>query len=394
MDFNYTAFGASPSRVPVMHVKRSVVDDLLRSSRDATLTQIEQDIDRDLKPRSGPLKGWTADLEVSVNRPKLDVKNVIGVLEGAGPLANETVIVGAHYDHLGFGGPFSLAKNQKEPKIHYGADDNASGTTVLLELARRFAAKKKQEGRRIVFMAFSGEESGLLGSEHYCKNPLYPLADTAAMVNLDMVGRLRPDAKTQKDNLIVYGTGTSKTFDGMIDGLNQKYEFQLKKVPGGTGPSDHASFYAKKIPVLFFFTGEHADYHRPTDTAEKLNLVGMRKIADLVENVVDQLRTVPERPDYIKVAATPMGGPAGPRIGIRPDYGDAEEGVLLSGVVEDGPAAKAGLKGGDRIIEVGGKPARNLETYMVLMGRYKKGDEIELTIVRDKKKTAVKVKTE
>src|SRR5262249_39723377 len=154
----------------------------------------------------------------------------------------------------------------KRMAIHHGADDNASGTTTLIELARRFGQTPDREGRRLVFIAFSGEELGLYGSVHYCKEPLYPLEETAAMLNLDMVGRLRPDADSGKDKLIVYGTGTAKTFDDLIETLNKKYDFKLQKVRTGTGPSDHASFYVKKVPVFFFFTGDHGDYHRPSDT--------------------------------------------------------------------------------------------------------------------------------
>jgi Zn-dependent M28 family amino/carboxypeptidase len=390
MDFAYTA--TASSKTPTIHVRRSVIDPVLQSSLGSGIRELERDIDSDLKARSAPLTGWTATLETNVRRQQLPVKNIVGVLEGAGPLANETVVIGAHYDHLGYGGFGSLAKDKK-PAIHHGADDNGSGSTALMEIARRIGAKKDRQGRRLVFIAFSGEERGLLGSEHYCRNPLYPLADTVAMVNLDMVGRLRADDKTKKDKLIVYGTGTAKTFDSLIDTLNDnKYNFQLQKVPGGMGPSDHASFYMRKIPVFFMFTGDHGDYHRPSDTADKINVAGMRKIADLVTDVVSNLSTVAERPQYVQVASSgKTGGPAGPRIGIRPDYGSDKEGVLLSGVAEGGPAQKAGLKEGDLITEVGGKPAKNLETYMVLMSAFKKGDKVPLTVERDGKKVAITV---
>src|SRR5262249_10527940 len=155
-------------------------------------------------------------------------------LDGAGALKDETVVIGAHYDHVGYGGMGSLAPSKKMA-IHYGADDNASGTTSLMELARRFAAVPHREGRRLLFIAFSAEESGLCGSEAYCKDPLFPLSGTAAMINLDMVGRLTKDKGSGKDKLIVYGTGTAPTFDGLIEALNKKYDFHLKKVPTGIG---------------------------------------------------------------------------------------------------------------------------------------------------------------
>src|SRR5262249_28664392 len=195
-----------------------------------------------------------------VSRGRLAVKNVVGVVEGAGPLANETVVIGAHYDHIGYGGMGSLAPS-KRPTIHHGADDNGSGTTTLMELARRFGGRRGYRGRRVVFIASRGEGSGLLGPRHYCDKPLFPLADTAAMVNMDMVGRLRAD-EANKGKLTVYGTGTGTGFDALIDGLHAKYGFKLQKhagarMVGEVGSSDHESFYLKRVPVLFLFTGVH-----------------------------------------------------------------------------------------------------------------------------------------
>jgi hypothetical protein len=391
--FNYTALGATPSPLPIVQVRRAVMDDIVQSTMGKTLAEIETDISRDLKPRSSVLTGWSAKVEVTVHRKTLAVKNVVGVLEGSGALADETVVVGAHYDHLGYGGPGSLAgRNVKA--IHHGADDNGSGTTALLELARRFGRMPNREGRRLVFMAFSGEESGLLGSEHYCKNPLFPLQKTVTMVNLDMVGRLRPAKDSEQDKLIVYGTGSAKTFDVLIEELNRGFKFKLQKVPSGFGPSDHASFYAKSIPVFFFFTGDHPDYHRPSDTADKINVHGMRRVTDLVENLVSYLAAVPERPQYVKVTGSSGATPGfeGPRLGIRPSYDDDKEGVLLEGVAEGGAAEKAGLKAGDRITEMAGKPVKNLEAYMALLKGQKKGDSLEVGVLRDGKPIKMTVK--
>jgi hypothetical protein len=395
MPFNALAFGGTVSKLPIVHLRRAVADTMLQASLGAGVTDLECDIDRELKPQSAPLTGWTATLEVRVKRTVVNVKNVLGVREGKGPHAKETVIIGAHYDHLGYGGRGSLA-GPKVNAIHHGADDNGSGTTALLELARRFGGASTWEGRRLLFITFSGEESGLLGSEYYCKHPLIPLADTVTMVNMDMVGRLRPDTDTKKDKLIVYGTGTAANFDQLIEHLNKAYDFKLQKIPGGMGPSDHASFYAQSIPVFFFFTGMHADYHRPSDTSDKINVEGMRRVADLVENLVNNLASMADRPKYVKVAGGGGINPGvhGPRMGIRPSYGDDKEGVLLDGVADGGPAAKAGLKAGDRITEIGGKPVKNLENYMVLLAAYKKGDVVEVGILRDAKKMMVKVKPE
>lgn len=390
-NFGYSAPFPSPVKLPALHVRRSVVEPMLGTS----LEGLERDIDRELKPRSQPIDGWNVSLDVEVKRGTdvIAARNVVGVLEGSGKLADETIVVGAHYDHVGYGGPYSLA-TLKKMAIHHGADDNASGTTSIIELARRLAgAPKTGDRRRILFIAFSGEELGLFGSAHYCKAPIYPLEKTAAMVNLDMVGRAAKDPATGKERLTVYGTGTSEKFDALIESLNKKYDFQLKKVPTGLGPSDQMSFYLKKVPVFFFFTNDHPDYHRPSDTADKINIPGMRRVVDLTEELTVHLATVPEKPNYIAIKGPSMaGGPSGPRLGIRPDYGDAGEGVLLAGVNEGEAAAKAGLKEGDRLLLINGKEVKSVENYMVLMRGHKKGDVLDITILRSGKKESVKVK--
>jgi hypothetical protein len=379
--------------LPFAHVKRAQADAMLKSALGKSLQDIEDAIDADLKPINGPITGWTAKLAVTVNREQYPVKNVVGVLEGAGPLANQTVVIGAHYDHLGFGDRGSLGRGSKE--MHPGADDNGSGTTAVIELARRFGAIPNRQGRRMVFMTFSGEEQGLLGSIHYCKNPIFPLADTTAMINLDMVGRLAEDKDTHKDKLIVYGTGSAKTFDALIENLNKKpeYDFKLKKTPTGVGPSDQQSFYVKGVPVLFFFTDTHKDYHKPSDTADKINLPGMRRVVDMTEEVALALTTEPARPEYVKVAGgmpTMSRGRSGPLLGIMPDYDDEKEGLLITSVSPGGAAEKAGLKDGDRIVELAGKPVKNVTGYMAIMAGAKKGEPIDVVIERGGQRQTVK----
>lgn len=396
LDFNYTALGgqaANPPKVPAIFLRRSVLETMLRHSTSQEVNDLEKSIDRDFKPQSLELTGWTLSLNVEVQRGKVGLKNVVGVLEGKGPLARQTVVVGAHYDHLGYGGNGSLAQSKKMT-IHHGADDNGSGTTTVLELARRFAAQPNRQGRRLVFILFSGEELGLLGSKHYCKEPLFPLEDTASMFNLDMVGRLRSDAKNPKDRLLVEGSNTAKVFDEILDTLNQKHEFDLKKSETMPPNSDHFSFYQKKIPVLFFWTGIHPDYHKPSDTADKINVVGMRRIADLSEEVITRLATMEKRPDYIQVkVGSSGGGPRGdtPRLGVIPAYDDdGKDGLRIEGANAGTPGAKAGLKAGDRIVSLAGKPVKNIQSYMQIMATQKKGETLEIGIVRDGKTMTVK----
>jgi hypothetical protein len=390
-EFGYTAASRDGIGIPVAHIRRHYVNHMLRSSLGVELQSLEEDIDRDLKPRSRALEGWTCDLETNVQREGVQAKNVIGVLEGSGPLAKETVVIGAHYDHLGFGGAGSLARGSTA--IHPGADDNASGTTSIIELARRFAEMKERKGRRLVFMLFSAEESGLIGSAYYCRKPTFSLESTISMVNLDMVGRLR------EDKITIGGTGTAKTFDALLDELNRKHNLQIIKDKSGFGPSDHSSFYAKKIPVFFFYTGMHQQYHRPTDTWDTINVAGMRKVADYVEDLVNYLATVQTRPEYVQVGGmfnpnrtgTPAG-PRGPRLGVMPNYSDDKEGVLLDGVSDDGPAKKAGLLGGDRILQIGDKPVKNVEGYMAVMAAQKRGETIDITVERKGKTLTIPVK--
>jgi hypothetical protein len=393
LDFSYSNLARWGRDRPLAAlVRRDVVQAMLPAGAD--LADLERAIDRDLKPHGLHLPGWTVTLQVKTDRERVRLKNVVGVLEGAGPLAKETVILGAHYDHLGYGGPSSLATT-KRPAVHHGADDNASGATALMELARRFARDPGRRGRRLVFLAFSGEEIALLGSRHYCAHPLFPLDATVAMVNLDMVGRLREDPRAGKDRLLAQGTGTAKEFKPLLDRLVKKYDFQLVGSPGGFGPSDHSSFCAKKVPVLFFWTGDHPDYHRPSDTADKINVAGMRKVTDFTEEVVAGLSALSKRPAFVEVkGGGGMRPSSGPRLGIRPEYGGVDDGVAVEGVTPGLPAERAGIKEGDRIVAIAGKPVKDLRAYMTVLAAQKKGDTIEVVVLRAGKRVPLRVKLE
>lgn len=405
--FSNHAIGTSPAPFPVLFLKRGIVDGIVAGGPIKSIADLAALIERDLKPRSFDLPAWKIEAEVTVKKTEFNVKNVVGVLEGAGPLADETVVLGAHYDHVGYGLRDSLGGPSAKGKIHFGADDNASGTTAVMELARRYGAMKNRQGRRLVFIAFSGEERGLLGSVHYCKEPLFPLEKTVAMINMDMVGRAKAvqadwlGVMPFKDRLVVYGIGTSEGFPKLVDEAGTKSQFRLSTLATGTGPSDHDSFYRKRIPVLFLYTGTHNEYHRPTDIPEKINVPGMKKVADFVQILADNLSTVESRPNF-QTTKEPWIDPTeprpvrqGPRLGIRPGNYEAEEGgVLVDGVAPGGAAEKGGVKDGDVIVEIGGKPVKNIGTYMTAMSAQKAGTPIEVVVMRKGQKVMLKVTPE
>jgi hypothetical protein len=370
-------------KLPVLFCSRGPIDELLKAALKKDLATLEMEIDDTLKPQSEVLEGWTAAGETKVVQIKAEVKNVVAVLEGEGPLADETIVVGAHYDHLGLGGAGSLAP--WTTAIHNGADDNASGTATLLEIARRLTAAGQKPKRRIVFIAFTAEERGLLGSDHYVRNPRFALEKTVAMFNLDMVGRLKDES------LAVYGTGTAKEFDPLVESLCKKYGFKLTKHPGGFGPSDHAKFYGKKIPVLHLFTGTHTDYHRPSDDTPKLNIEGMRRVTDMLVEIIQTTDAREERPAYIEIKrleriAASDGDPSDrPYFGSMPAYPNPEkDGVLLELVSEGSPAAKAGLKGGDVLLQIGDAKTVTIEDFQGALTSHKPGDKVKVKVRRGK----------
>ncbi|HEU5359420.1 MAG TPA: M20/M25/M40 family metallo-hydrolase [Gemmatimonadales bacterium] len=310
-------------------------------------------------------------------------ENVIGVLPGRDPvLEDQVIVVGAHYDHLGLGGFGSLAPDSTG-KVHNGADDNASGSAALVAIARRLAAHRP--ARTVVFIAFSGEEEGLLGSEWYVKHPLYPLDHTVAMINLDMVGRLR-DSK-----LIVYGSATAQEWPALLDSLNATAHFELKEHGDGYGPSDQSSFYAAHRPVLHLFTDLHGDYHRPTDDWQKINADGLARVADFaaaIATAVGDRRTgltfvdVPQ--PAVAADSTPAVTPGyGAYLGTIPDMSEAPGGVALTGVRAGSPAEKAGIRAGDVIVRMDGKDVKDLMGMTEVLRAHKAGDTIEIVVRRN-----------
>jgi len=318
-------------------------------------------------------------------------------------------VIGAHYDHLGLGGSESLAA-KPEGQIHHGADDNASGTSVLIELARVMSADRSKFKRSLVFIAFSGEELGLLGSAAYTKNPAVPLKSTIAMLNMDMVGRLR------NGSLFVGGVGTSPVWQPLLDKFNgtaaeasQRHptpgiaaetgpgsRFQLGIGQDGFGPSDHQSFYVKDLPVLFFFTGSHDDYHKPSDTADKINSEGARQIGELVRKIAAEIASEPQRIAFtrVKTESKPTGRGFAVYLGTVPNYSDQSDGLKLDGVRAGSPAERAGLQAGDVITKLASVPVKNVYDYTYALGELKAGEEIEVVLRRDGREVRLKITPE
>lgn len=395
----FTRAGEEPvSKLPFVMLTRALADTLLAAAARPPLEDIEARIDARLQPHSFPLGDWTADALIDIDRDQLRTKNVVGVLEGAGPHADETVVIGGHYDHLGRGGLLSGSMAFLSREIHNGADDNASGTAMVLELARRLGIRRDPPPRRIVFIAFSGEERGLLGSQYYVEHPLFPLDSTVMMLNSDMVGRLNSARE-----LTMIGTGTSPGLDELVNVLGKSSGLKIKTVAGlvdGFGGSDHQSFYPRGIPVLFAFTGVHRDYHRPSDDSNLINYPGMARIADYLELLVLDLVRRPDRPAFTRLAerrgpraADPARMGSGVYLGTMPDYAaTSEEGMKIQGVSPGSPAEKGGLKGGDVIIRLGGKKVGTIYDYMETLGAHKPGEEVDVVVRRDGKETTLRVK--
>lgn len=299
--------------------------------------------------------------------------NVIGFLDNG---AATTVVIGAHYDHLGLGHDHNSLDANPEGKIHNGADDNASGVAGVLELARYFSENDIIEKHNFLFMTFSGEELGLLGSKKWCENPTLPLDKINYMINMDMIGRLNDSTK----KLLIFGIGTSSVWKEVIEKTN--HYFSVKEDSAGIGPSDQTSFYLKDIPVLHFFTGQHSDYHKPSDDIEKINIEGEAKVLELIIDVVEELDNKPKLPFFKTQNAETPRMAFKVTMGVMPDYTYEEKGMRLDGVTDNKPAAKGGLLGGDIIIQLGETPIESVKDYMKALSTFKKGDKIKVTLLR------------
>ncbi|MBL8174728.1 MAG: M28 family peptidase [Bryobacterales bacterium] len=371
--------GPANSGIAYLHLKHEVADRWMKQAG-KDLAAMVKEIDHDLKPRSFAFADTLKlEFETEILQVQKKVRNVAGYLPGE---TDEYVIIGAHYDHLGLGEQNSLAP-ALIGKPHYGADDNASGTAGLLELARYFASRPKMK-RGVLFLAFAGEELGLLGSSYYVNQPITPLKKAVAMINMDMIGRV------QNGKVYVGGTGTGSTLKGLVEEAAKGVEIATDiSEKSGYGSSDHVSFTTKEVPVLFFFSGLHADYHKPSDTWEKIDSPSAVKVLRIVAGVTDRLAAAGERPLFAKVEPPKMpaggsssGGGYGPYFGSIPDFAEVPNGVRFSDVRAGSPAAKAGLKGGDILVEFDGKAIQNLYDYTYALRAKKPGDVVKVKVLR------------
>ena len=338
--------------------------------------------------------GARAFLAASVQPRAVEARNVAALLPGSDPtLADEVLIIGAHYDHLGLGGEGSL-----EPDafgvVHNGADDNASGTSGLIEIARLLSQSDRRPARSILFLAFTAEEKGLWGSSHYVRNPLLPIGQTVAMLNMDMIGRL--EGRT----LVVEGVGTAEEWTDLLLAANQSTArpLSIAVTPDGFGPSDHSSFYGEGLPVLHFFSNTHVDYHRPSDDWDRVDIEGLGQIVDLVSEVAfdvagvsgsdERIALTRVEPDLAAAhgqdpSSSTTGGGYGPYLGTIPDMVPVDSGLRLTGVREGSPAADAGIRGGDIVVEFAGREIGDIYTYTYALQDHEPGDAVEIVVLRD-----------
>ena len=338
--------------------------------------------------------GDRAFLATSVQPRAVEARNVAALLPGSDPtLADEVLIIGAHYDHLGLGGEGSLHPDAFGV-VHNGADDNASGTSGLIEIARLLSQSDRRPARSVLFLAFTAEEKGLWGSSHYVRNPLLPIAQTVAMLNMDMIGRL--EGRT----LVVEGVGTAEEWMDVLRNANQSTArpLSIATTPDGFGPSDHSSFYGEGLPVLHFFSNTHVDYHRPSDDWEKVDIEGLGQIVDLVSEVAFDVAGVTGsdkrialtrvEPDLAAAhgqdpSSSTTGGGYGPYLGTIPDMVPVDSGLRLTGVREGSPAADVGIRGGDIVVEFAGREIGDIYTYTYALQDHEPGDAVEIVVLRD-----------
>ncbi len=375
------------SGLPIVQISQEVAG-VLWSNMGAPLAMYQSEMDRHMMPFGTLLEGVHVSLGVDLEREQVRTWNVAGILPGSDPaLREEYVVVGAHYDHIGWGEILSKYEGE-DRQIHNGADDNASGTSGVLELARMFVSSPKRPSRSILFICFTGEEMGLLGSGAYVRHPLVPLERTSAMLNMDMIGRAG-SGEGGEMICIVNGVGSSDEWSEIVPERTPDGELELISTPDPIGGSDYVPFLLEEIPILFFITGIHDDYHRPTDDADRINYEGM---ASVIETVYEIAWEITERPDMMAfhrveqpiMSGSDEGGPSFTvYLGTVPDFAHTEGGFWIADVREGSPAEEAGLMAGDRILGIDEYEVNDIYSYTYALGQFEPGDTAEITVIRE-----------
>jgi aminopeptidase YwaD len=389
--FDALAKGGFSVGIPVIRIKRNIADAILAAKK-----QNINDLEKKLNTLKKPLSistGAVVEGRSEILNYLTNTRNVVMVLPGEDEnLKNEYLIFGAHFDHLGMGGPGSSSRAVDTIGVHHGADDNASGVAMLIEMAGRFAGTKGSHKRSLVFVAFTGEEVGMFGSKHFTENPGIDLSKVNAMINFDMVGRL----KDSRD-FNLGGVGTADSLKERATAVTDTNLLKLTFTEEGSGPSDHASFYSKNIPVLYFTTGAHEDYHTPSDTWDKINFTGMVNEGNLIFRITSGLANEPARLKFKE--AGPKDDPNRPSrrkgltLGIMPDFtGRINNGLIVDAVTPGKPGSVGGMKKGDIIKSIEGKTVNNIGDYMFRMSQLKKGQTITIDVLRNNKKEILIIK--
>ncbi|RLD71444.1 MAG: hypothetical protein DRJ29_03430 [Bacteroidetes bacterium] len=370
-----------PLSIPAVHMSRNAADQLLTTAGLDSLSVIDAQMTTVLQASSFAT-GIEVDITVDLHPKKMETSNVVATLKGSDPaLTNEYVVIGAHHDHLGMGGPGTSSRMPDTVAVHYGADDNASGVAGVLEASEWLSAQKP--ARSVLFATFGAEEMGLIGSKYLAENAPIDMEAIQVMINLDMIGRLNKERQLQ-----IGGVGTSSGFKNLLDSINSNYGFDLKYANEGYGPSDHASFYAKDVPVLFISTGPHADYHTPADNIAAINWEGTQEVISYAAEVAAALANQEERIAFSeagpKVKGSSRGMRGGITLGLMPDMiYDGNEGMPVMLVTEGKPAAVGGIQKGDIIVSIEGKSVGNVYDYMSRLGDLKEGMSIVVQVKRD-----------